>query len=137
MDDQILDYFGEFDPETRVVTVKYFGLESEARLYAARLKEAGLPSFLSNANTMTALPIGNLGIGLHIREQDLPEATGLIARVDYQLHHAPADQSFHDADLDDILYQQALHQSRPETADRWTFFILLLILLLLLQVLLG
>ena len=88
MDQQILDYFEGFEENTRIVPLKYFFFESEAHLYAARLKEAGIPCFISNANIMTVLPLGGGGgIGLHIREADLPEASRIAARLDYQKNH--------------------------------------------------
>lgn len=131
--DGILDYFGEYDPEARVVTVKHCYQEAVAHLYAARLEAAGIPCFISNTNITTTLPLGAGGIGLHVRERDLQAASAVVARLDYQLNRAPADQSFHDADLDEIRYQQALHQSRHGTADRVILFILLLILLIILR----
>lgn len=131
--DRILDYFGEFDPEARIVTVKHCYQEAVAHLYAARLEAAGIPCFISNANTITALPLGAGGIGLHVRERDLQAASAVVARLDHQLSRAPAEQEFHDADLDEIRYQQALHQPRTGTADRVLLFILLLILLLVLR----
>ena len=55
----------------KIVAVKYFYAESEARLYTARLREVGIRSFISNANTANTLPLGEGGVGLHVRNQIL------------------------------------------------------------------
>ena len=136
MDQQILDYFGEFEESTRIVPLKYFFFESEARLYAARLKEVGIPCFISNANIMSVLPLGGGGgIGLHIREADLTEASQIVARLDHQKENGSQGDSFHDADHDDIEYQRALHE--PPMAFRanqaWYWLVIGIILLVILR----
>lgn len=136
MDQQILDYFGEFEENTRIVPLKYFFFESEARLYAARLKEAGIPCFISNANIMSVLPLGGGGgISLHIREADLPVASRIVARLDYQKENGSQNDTFHDADHDDIEYQRALHE--PPLAIRasqaWYWLVIGIILLVILR----
>ncbi len=134
MEDRILDHFGEFDNEVKVVAVKYFFLASEAYLYAARLKEAGIAHFLTNANTVTTLPLADQSIGLYVRETDLAAATAVIARMDFQKTRPAPEQSFRDADHEDIEYQRALH-SRSQVD--WLFlFILTLIGLVILRMLL-
>lgn len=136
MDQQILDYFGEFEESTRIVPLKYFFFESEAHLYAARLKEAGIPCFISNANVMTALPLGGGGgIGLHIREADLAEASRIAARLDHLKRKEASELSFHDADLDDIEYQRALDQAPLGLRARqaWYWLIIGIVLLVILR----
>jgi len=131
--DGLLDYFGEFDPDTRIVVVKHCYQETVAHLYAARLKAAGIPCFISNANTITALPLGAGGIGLHIRERDLQEALAVITRLDRQLEQAPQEQSFHEADLDEIRYQESLHRKQWRTSDHLIALVLLLALLIVMR----
>ncbi|MCB0561661.1 MAG: DUF2007 domain-containing protein [Lewinellaceae bacterium] len=136
MDQQILDYFEGFEENTRIVPLKYFFFESEAHLYAARLKEAGIPCFISNANIMTVLPLGGGGgIGLHIREADLPEASRIAARLDYQKNHDNPDASFHDASHDDIEYQRALNAPPMQVgaSPAWYWLVVGIILLVILR----
>lgn len=133
MEQNILDYFGEFEENVKIVVLKYFYFESEARLYAARLKEAGITSFISNANIVTALPLGEGGIGLHIREADLEAALEIVQQLDSNKNQ-DAEQSFHDADLAEIEYQRQLNQGNQAQSDRVYWLLGLLIALILLQI---
>jgi hypothetical protein len=137
MDDHALDPTDEqFDPDARIIVLRFFSLESEARLYAARLREAGVRHFLSNANMSTTLPLTQSGIGLHVREQDLQQATAILARLDYQKQHAEIEENYHDADLADIEYHKALHAPSKPTVN-WLLIVLgLLATLVLLRALL-
>ncbi|MCB0570695.1 MAG: DUF2007 domain-containing protein [Phaeodactylibacter sp.] len=129
---EILDHFGEFEEDTRIVVAKKFFFESQARLYSARLTEAGIRNFISNANMMTALPlIEGGGIGLHVREEDLPEATRIIAELDYQDQNpTPEEGSFYDASHDDIEFQKALAEGDKTHFGRVIFWIVLILILL-------
>ena len=134
MEEGAVDQFGEFDSEVKVVAVKYFFLASEAYLYAARLKEEGIAHFLTNANTVTTLPLADQSIGLFVRESDLAAAAAVVARMDYQKTRPAPEQSFRDADQGEIEYQRALHRGRQVD---WLFlFILTLIGLVIVRMLL-
>ena len=136
MEERILDYFGEFDERSRIVAAKYFFMESEAYLYAARLREAGIPHFISNGNVMTALPLGGGGgIGLHVRDTDLPEASRIIARLDYQKRKAPEEGTFHDADEEEIAYLRAVYgeKSNSQSGKFIVWLIAGIVLLLILR----
>lgn len=130
---EIPDHSDGFGEDGRIVVVKKFFFESQAHLYAARLKEAGIPNFISNANMMTALPlIEGGGIGLHVREADLPDAARIIARLDYQAQNPdPAGESFHDAGHDEIAFQKALAEGNQTHARRIAFWLVAAIILLL------
>ncbi len=132
MEDRILDFFDEeFDQDTRIIAIKYFYFETEARLYAARLKEAEIPSFVSNTNVSTALALGEGGIGLHIREDDLAEATRIITRLDFQKKlDTNEDASYKEADMEEIRYLEAIHKE-DTSKDRTVIAIILLIILFL------
>jgi len=135
MDQHIPGHFGDFEETTRIVPLKYFFFESEARLYGARLREAGIPCFISNANIMTALPLGGGGgIGLHIREADLEDASRIVARLDYLEEAGSGEESFHNADHDDIEYQRTLNEPpmaiRAGQAWYWIFIGIVLLLIL-------
>lgn len=136
MEERVLDYFGDFDKESRIVAVKHFFLESEAHLYAARLREAGIPHYISNSNIMTALPLGGGGgIGLYIREKDLPEASRIIARLDYRQQHGKPEEAYHEADAEEIEYLRSLHgeSSRRKRMNYLYWVILLIVFLLILR----
>ena len=130
--ENILDHFEGFDADSRIVTLRYFGQPTQAHLYAARLREAGITCFVSNVNTMTALPIGDGGIGLQVKETDAAAATRLITRLDLQLRKAPEEYSFHDADLDDIEFQRRLTEGR-KPHDCLYLLILFIVLLIILR----
>jgi len=135
MENQILDYFGEFEENAQIVTVKYFPSEQEARLFAIGLRKAGIRYFVSNTNISTALPLGGIGsngVGLHVMEDDLAEASRIVASLERKLYGELPNQSFHDADLDEIAYQRALHQSANPRTFRLLFWGLIILILLLL-----
>jgi len=116
MEDNILDFFPEdHDRQSykgKMTIIKSFYFETPARLYAVRLKEANIPSFVSN--TSTALPFGNGSITLHIRGEDYERAAEIIRQLDEQNLKADTrdeNESFRDADLEDIAYQKAINEN--------------------------
>lgn len=130
MKNQILDYFGDsFDEGTKIVTVKYFYFESEARLNAARLKKEGINCFVSNTNAITAFPLAEGGIGLHVKEKDLERATEIVMEMHENKISEP-DQDFNEADLDEIEYQKALNE--PPIKPQHYIFLAIIVLLILL-----
>jgi hypothetical protein len=134
MDEQVLDYFGEFEESSRIVAVKHFFLESEAHLYAARLREAGIPHYISNANIMTAIPLGGGGgIGLNVRESDLAEASRIVARLDYQKARHSKEENYHDADEEDIEYLRTLNSHSSAWGNYIYWGIIAVVLLLILR----
>ncbi len=131
MEDEILDYFGDDEfYKGRIIAIKYFYFESQARLYAARLKEAGIRSFVSNANTITAFPLGEGGIGLHIREDDTEDAVPIIREMDKNNRNEPQNISFHDADREDIEYEKQLAEKRNKIHPVFTIIVFILLLLI-------
>ncbi len=135
MQDEILDYFEERDGSPiKVVIVKYFFLESVARLYSARLREAGIPSFIANANAITAFPLGGGGITLHIRERDLPAAQKIVQTLDEQ-GSMPADEDFRNASIEDIEFQRELQKQEDDPKKAYPlvviFFVFIIILVIL------
>ncbi|MEM1217714.1 MAG: hypothetical protein AAGH79_02335 [Bacteroidota bacterium] len=135
MKDEILDYFEERDGSpVKVVIVKYFFLESVARLYAARLREAGIPSFIANANAITAFPLGGGGITLHIRERDLATAQKIVQALDDQ-GSVPAEEDFRNASLEDIEFQRELKKQEDDPKRAYPFVIIFFIFIILLVIL--
>ncbi len=113
MEDDILDHLDEDNSSgNNIIAIKYFYFESQARLYSARLEAEGIPSFVSNSNAITAVPLGSPGIGLHIRQKDYEIANPIIIRMDQraEMELADEDESFRDADHDDINYQRKLNE---------------------------
>lgn len=108
MDDP-LDYFDDFEEDVQVIAIRYFSFTSEASLYAARLRAAGIRCFISNTNSVTMLPVEQPAIGLHIREEDRAAALTLIQSIDQQLATAP-DISYHEADEEEIDYLRSVEE---------------------------
>ena len=136
MENEILDYFADNEYyKGRIIAIKHFYVESQARLYAARLREAGIRCFVSNVNTITAFPLGDGGIGLHIREKDSEEAIQIIRQMDYNNLQDRNDFSFHDADEDDIQYFINISKKNNKVDRAYITIVLILLLVILSSVL--
>ncbi len=134
MENEILDYFADNEYyKGRIIAIKYFYFESQARLYAARLREAGIRCFVSNANTITAFPLGDGGIGLHIREKDSEEAIHIIRQMDKNNLQDSNDFSFRDADEDDIQYFINVNEKNKYKLDPEYITIVVILLLVILS----
>lgn len=123
----------DYSDNIRVVTVKFFYFESQARLYAARLREAGIACFLSNINSSTIIALGEGGIGLNVKEADAVEALGIIRELDKFAKQEQVEQSFHDADKEDILYEKEIQKAKENKWSPLTVAALLIVFLLLLH----
>ena len=132
MNDDVLDFF-EDDPNVKVVVIKSFYWESKAYLYAARLKEAGIPSFISNSNINSVLHIDVGGIKLNVRAQDVEAAAEIVRIMDQA--QKDKNESFHDADKGDIEYEKAVAESKIPVIDSdgrgFSAYVILLILIIL------
>lgn len=124
-----LDYFGEFEEGVEVVAIRYFSFASEASLYAAHLKDAGIRCFVSNANSMTMLPLEQAGIGLHIRSEDWEAAKTILQEIDRQVAEAPPT-SYHDVDEEEIEYLRSV-QEGPQGSNALMWLVALIIGLLI------
>ncbi len=122
----------EFNANTRTVTIKYFYFESEARLYAARLSDAGIKCFVSNANTGTVIPVGEGSIGLHVRNEDLKLARQIVTQLDVKAQTTITNENFRDADKDDIAYERKLYEQGKGGINYIVLFLLSIIAALLL-----
>ncbi|MEO1514406.1 MAG: DUF2007 domain-containing protein [Bacteroidota bacterium] len=140
MSDQILDNFEDFEDlfeaGTKIVVAKYFFFESKARIYAARLNEAGIKSFISNANTISVIPLGEGGIGLHVKEEDLPRALSIIRKMDSMEGKDPTNVSYHDADKEDIAYEQDISMQKSRRYEPAILILVAIILLTLVHAIL-
>ena len=113
----------------QLVLVKQFYLESEAAIYAARMRESGIKAILQNDTAYVMLPVGEKGIRLFVPVGDIEFANDLIGEMDRNSLQ-PVDESFHDADLDDILYQKALHHGAVSSKMMYIAIIMSIILIL-------
>ncbi len=120
--------FDGFDRKTRILVLKQFFFESEAHIYAARLREEGIRCEISSATIQTILPVEQAGIKLLVRESDLEEATKIIALMDMQKEMVP-EGPFHDIDKEEIMYMQEVEKGNNRNL-LWVVLFILGILLL-------
>lgn len=118
--------FDGFDKKTRILVVKQFFFESEAHIYAARLREEGIRCEISSATIQTILPVEQAGIKLLVRESDLEEATKIIALMDMQKQMVP-EGPFHDIDKEEIKYMQEVEEEKKK-GNRNLLWVVLFIL---------
>ena len=132
MENEILDYFADNEYyKGRIIAIKYFYFESQASLYAARLREADIRCFVSNVNTITAFPMGDGGIGLHIREKDRDDAIHIIRQLDNNNLHDGNEFSFRDADEDDIQYFINVNEKNNKIDSAYISIVIILLLVIL------
>jgi len=77
--DTILDFLEPEDELT--VVLRYFYMDTEAQFAALELRNADIPCYISNSNAHTLLPVGQGGIGLHVRQGDIPAAMAALQAV--------------------------------------------------------
>jgi len=116
-------------PSDQLMLVKQFYLESEAAIYAARLRESGIDAILQNDTAYVMLPVGEKGIRLFVPFTDVELASELISEMDRNSLQ-PVEESFHDADLEDILYQKALHEGAVSPRMMYVAVIMSVILII-------
>ena len=116
-------------PSDQLVLVKQFYLESEAAIYVARLRESGIQAILQNDVAYVMLPVGEKGIRLFVPFSDIELANDLISEMDRN-NLQPIEESFHDADLDDILYQKAIHEGAVSSRMMYVAIAMSVILIL-------
>ena len=120
-----LDYFEEFEEDVKVIAIRYFSFSSEASLYAAQLREAGIRCFISNANTVTMIPLEQPGIGLHIRAEDTEVASKVLKQIDQQMQATPIED-YHDADEEEIEYLKSVQEgAQGSNAVLWIVIIII------------
>lgn len=113
----------------QLVLLKQFYLESEASIYSARLRDAGIKAFLQNDTAYVMLPVGEKGIRLFVPVSDLDDAMAIVKEMDLNKTQ-PIDESFHDADLEDILYQKSLHERQVSSRMMYVAITMSVILIL-------
>ncbi|MDX1408922.1 MAG: DUF2007 domain-containing protein, partial [Saprospiraceae bacterium] len=122
-----------FRDDVRVVILRRFIHEAQANIYAARLHEAGIDTFISNANTGGMLPFIPGGFVMHVDETDLEEAQQILREMDDNLK-VQSNLDYRNADLEDIEYEKAVYLSEQKMERRegkyMAFFIIVLVVIL-------
>lgn len=114
---------------SELVLLKQFYLESEASIYTARLRDAGIKAFLQNDTAYVMLPVGEKGIRLFVPVSDVAYAMEIVQEMD-QNKTQPLEESFHDASLEDILYQKSLHEGQVSKRMMYVAIVMSVILIL-------
>lgn len=96
-----------FRDNIKVILLRRFVSEPIAQIYLARLKREGIPCFLSNTYMSNLLPFNDGGFLLHIQQTDLNAAMEVLNELDRN-HSMRSDGPFHDADLEDIRFEQQI-----------------------------
>ena len=125
-----------FRDDVRVVILRRFVYEAQANIYAARLHEAGIDTFISNATTGSMLPFIPGGFVMHVAESDLEEARHILKELDDNLK-VQSNLDYRNADLEDIEYEKSvyLHEQKMERREGKYFAILIIILAVVLSAL--
>ena len=120
--------------EDKIVVLKQYSDLTEAELAKNLLVRNGIPAFISNHNGATMLPIPAIRISLHVKENDLANATALIR--EWKSNSDSYEPDFREADHDDIAFEKALQDQKNRLMKgsdiTWLFLLGLLIFGLLL-----
>lgn len=121
-----------FKKDVKFVIARRFSSEAIASIYAARLEEAGINSFISNSNTGTLIPFISGGIIMHVAESDLAETKQIFTALD-EKSNLKVDEDYHDADHDEIEYQRTLHEheSKVSRGDGKVLAVVLIVIILI------
>ncbi len=113
----------------QTILIKHFYQETEAHLYAAKLRESGIESFFSNANMNSMFTADFASIGLHVDQEDAVKAQQIIEGLDLQSASDDPNFSYEEASEEDILLEKGLLEARHQRSNRIFYFIAAAILL--------
>jgi len=88
MSTQVLDDEWQ-ESSINIIILKYFYQDTEAELYALRLREADIPSFTGNTASQNMIPQPGQ-VALYIREEDQERALEIVGEMDTAAGHIPA-----------------------------------------------
>lgn len=71
-----------YQEDVKVIILRRFGHLASANIAAARLREAGVPCFISNANARSLLPFVEDGFVLHVNADDAQRAEHIIRQLE-------------------------------------------------------
>ena len=112
----------------KTATLKYFHFESEARLVAAKLRDAGIPAHVSNTNSVHFVPTTSADIRLSVPADRVDAAREVLAEIAHDLEREP---DYREADHEDIEFARAVSEGQklhPILGYAAMFLLLLLFL---------
>ncbi len=118
---------------SEIIIVKKTFAESQAMIYQARLKEAGIPCFVSNQNMNTVFPTIGGGISIHIHKEYEEQAIEIIKHVDSLAVEDNSVFTHHDATKEDIDYEKKLKEGYYSRKAIWPWIATALIALILMR----
>lgn len=114
-----------------MITIRKFVSLQKAELFAAALRDRGIPAMINHTHLNSMLPIGE--ISLNIPESAELEARQIIEEMEFnELHEVEED--FREADIDDIIYQKELNSRDKGRINLAVLVVLILIICLLLYI---
>lgn len=123
----------QYKEDVKVVILRRYEHLAKVNICAARLREAGIPCFISNANTSTILPFMEDGYVLHVNAEDTEAARAIVENLERQWRE-PQNDDYREADHDDIAYAKSVFETeqRMRRSDGRLLALLLIILALIL-----
>lgn len=101
----------------------------KAELYAAALRDQGVPAVVNNAHLSALLPVGEVSLSIPASEKD--RALHIVREMEMN-EDREMEEDFREADLEDIYYQQELHIREKSRVNKAVWILLLIIIALLL-----
>lgn len=117
--------------ERDFLRLAFFHDDRMAALFQARLEEAGIPSFVSNAHANSLLPQLGGGVGIHIHKENLELGKEVLSK--FQELQATDQSVFthHEATHADIEYEKQINS--PKNWSKFSIVATILLLLVLLR----
>lgn len=112
-----------------MITVKKFTSLQRAELYAAALRNQGIPAVVNNALLSMLLPAGE--ISLSVPKSQIDNALNIIRELEIN-EDLKAEEDFTEADLEDIYYEKELHIRKGRKINKGILVLLLIIITVLL-----
>jgi len=104
------------------ITIGSFYFETKAMLTAAKLEDAGIPTFVANTLSTVSIPMSSGGIKLKVPEGKVAEAMALLKDFQEEAIAAGENEDFRDATKEDILYQKKVTESKSKPLE-WVLWI--------------
>lgn len=113
------------------IKLAYFVDDRNAALFQARLEEAGIPSFVSNAHANSLIPQLGGGVGIHINKKDLELGKEVLTKFQEMQNNDESVFTHHDATHEDIAYEKEIN--KPQSFFRkWSVPIVILLIVVVL-----
>jgi len=115
------------------VTIDSFYFETKAALTAAKLEDAGIPTFVANTLSTASIPISSGGIKLKVPEGKVKEAIALLTLFREEAVSASENEDFREATKEDILFMKEVTTKKSRPLDWIIWLVLIAIALVLLR----